>query len=292
VSLTPEQFAIRKTGITATDITRIVGESPFGGPCDVYYDKVTDEPPRPSTLVQRMGNFLEPLVLELIAEHFRITVNPGGTVRHPIYPWVIATPDGVTAPNGCAEAKVKSVLFTGREQWMDDEAPPPFVHVQCQWQCIAQRTPVCYAGALIGATPRFWLVESDEDLAAALLEAGQEFHERHVVPRIPPAPDGTEGARKMLAAIWPKAKGATIKASPEAEEAARAYFEASKSLKVVEAAKEQAAQDLIAYAQDFERVEGDGWRLLLAERPAVHIEAYDKKAYRHFDLRPSKGRAA
>lgn len=287
MALTAEQHATRRTGITSTDITRIVGESPWGGPCDVYRDKIDERPSeRVSTIAQRMGEALEPLVCELVAEQFGIAdLAPGRTVRHPSMPWVIATPDRVAPMRGVVEVKVKSVVFGGRDLWMQDDAPPPWVHVQSAWHMVATATDRCFVGALIGATPRFWVVEHDDDLAGVLLEQGEAFHVRHVLARVPPRPDGTEGARKMLAAVWPKAKAETLAASPEAEEAARIYFRTAKAIKALEAEKEQAAQDLIAYAQDFERVEGDGWRLLLPERPERAV-SYTAKAYRAFDLRP------
>lgn len=293
--LTTAQLSIRQTGITSTDITRIVGESPYGGPCDVYADKIAtiDHEPQKSTVAQRIGNYLEPLVLELIAEHFKVDIARNtDTIRSHVWPWLLATPDGISgigpSNNAVAEAKVKTVTFQDRDAWLDDAAPPPWVHVQCQWHCLARAVPVCYAGALIGATPRFWIVESDPDMASALIEAGQGFYEAHVVPRRPPPVDGTDGARRMLAAVWPRAKAATIKASPDVEAHARAYFEAHEAEKRAAAAKSLASQELIAYAGEHERVEGDGWRLLLGNREATRVEAHERKPYRAFDCRPVK----
>ena len=108
--LTDADFALRRTGITSTDITRLVGESPWGTKCDVYLEKISEAPPTPPTLYQRIGHLLEPLVLELLSEQFHVTLARSATVQHPTLAWALATPDGVG--NDCtAEAKVKSVSF-------------------------------------------------------------------------------------------------------------------------------------------------------------------------------------
>lgn len=293
--LTPEQHAIRRTGITSTDITRIVNESPFGGPADVYLEKITELPPgappfpqRPSTLPQRIGDYLEPLVCELVGELHGLELAPGETVRHPMFPWAITTPDRfVTNAPALVEAKVKSILFN-RSEWEQDE-PPGFVAVQAQWHLAVTRRQICYIGALLGATPRFWTIEHDEDFASMLLEAGQQFHEQHVLARVPPPPDGSDGWRRLAAHVWAKArKGSTIRATAENEIDARRYFEATARLQELEQRKELAAQYLIEACGEHERIEGDGWRLILANRSAVEVPAHTKKGYRHFDLRPSK----
>lgn len=294
--LTSEQLAMRRTGITSTDITRIVGESPFGGPADVYLEKVLEEPvdDKP-TIAQRIGNHLEPLVLELIAEQFGIEVAGATTMRHPVHSWAMSTPDGLVSggfrPGGTAEAKVKTVLFHDRDLWHNEKATPPFVHVQVQWQQIVACCPVSYVGALIGAKPLFWIVENDDALAGALLDSGQAFHERHVLPRRPPPPDGSEGARRMLKAVWPRARKATaLKASRQAELLASEYLEAHRAVKLAEDIKERAAQELIVIAEDFERVDGDGWRLLRGERKGYSVAAHEVAPGRMFDLRKVQGR--
>lgn len=290
MSLTAEQLARRRTGITSTDITRIVGESPFGGPADVYLEKISESPPRTSTIPQRIGDFLEPLVCELVAERFRLPeLVQGTTVEHPYFTWALTTPDRTFA-GGLVEAKAKTLLFTGREQWLDEESPPGHVVVQCQWHLAVTQHPVCHVGALVGAVPMFWTIDRDSAFGSMLLETAQEFHERHVLARVPPKPDGSEGWRRMAAAVWPRAtKGSAVAATRQAEVAAQMYFLASERMKRAEAAKEFAAQELIAFAADNERVNGDGWRLVLSERAAVEIPATTRKSYRHFDLRPSKG---
>lgn len=280
--LTEAQHALRRTGITSTDITRIVGESPFGTAHDVYAEKRFPSPAAPPTLPQRIGQMLEPLVCELIAEQFGIELAPGDTVRHPVLPWVLSTPDGLAA-SACGEAKVKSVYFG--PEWLDHDVPPSWVHVQCQWHMIALRVPVCYVGALLGCNPHFWIVESDEYLAGTLIAAGEAFHRDHVIAGVAPAVDGSAGARRMLRAAWPRASAAMFKASPAAEALARSYFAAKAKTAEANADLELARQRLTEYAADAQGIQGDGWRLLLGEQAAAEMPGYTRCAYRRFDMR-------
>jgi predicted phage-related endonuclease len=288
--LTEADLALRRTGITSTDITRLVGESPWGNACDVYAEKIAgDEGRREATLYQRIGHTLEPLVLELISEQFGVTLDRSPTIACADIPWALATPDGVGS--ACVgEAKVKSVSFARPAEWDDDDTPPAFVVVQATWHCIVKRVPVCYVGALLGAKPKFYIVERDPSLESVLLEEGERFYREHLVPHIPPPVDGTEGARRMLSKLWPKNNGVMIKANLHAEEAAREYFESSRRLKEAEAAKEMASQLLKEAIGEGDGLTGDGWRATLKVRSPAEIAAYTRASYRHFDIRPVKGK--
>jgi putative phage-type endonuclease len=282
--LTDADFALRRTGITSTDITRLVGESPWGTKCDVYLEKISEAPPTPPTLYQRIGHLLEPLVLELLSEQFHVALARSATVQHPTLAWALATPDGVG--NDCAaEAKVKSVSFARPREWDDDDAPPAFVHVQAQWHMIVKRVPVCYVGALLGAKPKFYVVEHDEDLASMLLEEGERFYREHILARVPPPVDGSEGAKRMLAAVWPRNRGNMVKASRQAEDLAFEYFHQARTAKEAEAAKELAGQQLREMIAAADGIAGDGWRALCKWREPVEVKAHTKQGYRALDIR-------
>lgn len=94
----------------------------------------------------------------------------------------------------------------------------------------------------------------------------------------------------MLAKLWPKATGATIRASKSVEELAREFFEAARLVKQGEAAKELAAQRIKEVLGEHEGVTGDGWRATLKEREPAEIKAYVRAGYRHFDMREVKGK--
>ena len=60
--LTDAQRAMRLTGVGASEVAAIVGESPYGGPLSVYLEKVDPEHGFAGNFATRRGHALEGLV--------------------------------------------------------------------------------------------------------------------------------------------------------------------------------------------------------------------------------------
>lgn len=292
--LTVEQLRVRKSGLGSTDIVRLSGESPFGTLHDVYREKVADDDPRPPTEAQSLGHRLEPVVCEMIAEKFGLSLRESGTERHPILPWALSTPDRlVVKADACvAVAEAKLVGFHLASHWDDEEYPPPYVHVQSQWHMTVTRKPVCYVGALVGTEFRAYVVEHNEDLSCALQEIGNNFWERHIVARVPPPPDGSEGARRMLRAAWPRATRGMLVATAPIDEVAIAYFDAKRQEDEWAEKRTLAEQQLCVAIGEHEGIEGDGWKATWKRQEAVEVKAFTRKATRVFRMTARKVRAA
>lgn len=305
MGLTENQLAIRRTGITATDVRVLAGCDPYGRtPHDVWRAKVLGDEDFRETEATELGNLLEPIIIPRVAARVKLhalRVDPEKlTMRHPEHPTAIATPDALLAatafhaPEAAAQIKVCGLHTAGAWGDVDDGADgiPEHVLVQVAWELYVSRLELEYVGALIGTEIRVYRVDRTrdvDDLIDALLTVADRFWRDHVEPKAPPAVDGSEGARRMLRAMWPRSDGSTMRATPEAEASARRYFEAARSEKSAREAKELAAQELLAFAGASHEVTGDGWRLRLSERPAATVPAYERLAYRHFDCRPSGG---
>ena len=260
--LTTEQLAMRRTGLSATDMTVLTGTSPYAGrtPHDVYLAKVTDTPPSEQTRAMALGNLIEPVALKLLADERRLVIRPGETERHPILSWVVATPDGSVLADDerVAVAEAKAVGFRMVERWGDDGDPegvPDEVRVQVAWQMIAARVRRAHVVAILGTDVRFYDVDHDEDLACALLEMGEQFWTRHVVARRPPDVDGTEGAARMIRGLFRRARTGIVPAPPGSEALIAEYSRAAAALKVAEAARDEAKTRLCAAIGDAEGIE-------------------------------------
>lgn len=103
MGLSLEQHAIRRTGLTATDVVALAGFDLYGRTqCDVWADKcLPPAKPKPDSIATRIGHALEPLNLQLMAEQFGLLIARTGTIRSRAYPWALATPDGI-----CLEAPI------------------------------------------------------------------------------------------------------------------------------------------------------------------------------------------
>jgi predicted phage-related endonuclease len=274
---------IRRTSLGATDIVRIVGASRYGGPHDVFLEKVLEAPVQPPKLAFRLGHFAEPMICDLIAEHFGIVHDQTPTVRHPILNWASATPDRlVIDADGVSEAKY--VGLGAAREWDEDE-PPEHVIIQVHWQMAVTRRKVAYVGALIGTDFKPYRVDYLDDLGQMLLEAGAKFWTDHVLPKRPPAVDGSEGAARMVRALLPAPKGPILKANEATNALAQNYFEMMHHVKQYEQRLEEQRELLMLACGDAAGIDGAGWRLRWGMRAAHEVKAYMVAARRHFDMR-------
>jgi hypothetical protein len=311
MALTPEQIAFRRTGVTATDIRVLSGLDPYGRtPHDVWSSKILGVEDYVSTEATELGELLEPIIIPRLAAKVGMHVlqyRPDWlTGRHATIATHIATPDALLAPDDfhdplqAATAQVKVCGVHAMGAWgpaandvTDAEAIPDFVLVQDVWEMHVRGLRLSFVGALIGTEVRAyrieWTAEIDE-LCGALEETADRFWADHVVRRQPPPLDGSDGARRMLASLWPRNRGTMVKADSLGEAHAREYFAARSAKAEAEARQELAAQGLIALTGEADGLQGDGWRLLLKWQEPSEVAAHTRKGFRRFDLRPDKKR--
>jgi len=301
VPLTAAQRAIRRSGITASDVRALVGEDPYGRTAhDVYVSKVHEEEPLAESEAMALGNELEPIILRRLARKIGLYLlrrDPDTlTVRHRVHVTHVATPDAflaMTAVHGVeALGEVKAVGLHNAHDWgPSGEELPDWVTIQATWQAYVADVPLVHVGALIGTDVRVYRVVPDPELVAVLVEAADRHWTDHVVPRLPPPVDGSEGARRMLRARWPRERLDVLRAGAPAEALARRYFEASRSKASAEAAAELARQQLMELVGEHAGIVGDGWRLNLKWQEPCVVAASRRNGFRRFDLRAVKSLA-
>jgi predicted phage-related endonuclease len=302
--LSPEQIKARRILIAATDAVILAGVYPGKkGPSSVYLSKVAEpEADREEALALRLGNMLEPLAIELVAEERGLWVAPGETVRHATEKWIGATPDAFSVRKGSAARlgviEAKAVARYRLSHGGDDlDAIPDYVHVQVQWQMLATGLKTAYVSALLGLEFKSFVVEHDDALASALVEVCGAFWRNHVVPRRPPPPDGSDDAWQVVKRAFPRpARGGLLWAPAPIEALAKSVLKAGEMRKRAEAIEQQRRQELCALIGDAEGYEGDGWRAKWSVRAAHSRPACEVGESRSLDLREvkatKKGRAA
>lgn len=88
---TPEWLALRKTKITATDASVIMGENPWKTNYQLYREKISDDAPKPSNERMQRGLDLEPVARDLFTIKTGIEMNPKIIVKD----WAMASLDGM-----------------------------------------------------------------------------------------------------------------------------------------------------------------------------------------------------
>jgi putative phage-type endonuclease len=299
VSLTAKQLEQRKGGITATDIVALAGLSPFRTAHDVFLDKCGTAPAWEGNEATSLGNELEPIVLRRLAEKRGLFVLPREpvTLAHPKHARHLATPDAWLSKTRLHDAEAlgeaKVVGLRMAEDWGDDgepDGPPDAVIAQVTWQMHVTGMRLTYIGALLGTEVRTYAVPLDDDLEGALVDTADAFLTDHVDPRKPPAIDGSPSSARMLKGLFPRARAVTTVADEQTNALAAQYLAQAARAKQEGAELEKLKQLLMAACGDAEALSGRGWRLFYKQREATTVAAYERAAYRHFDMREIKPR--
>lgn len=302
MSLTEKQKAVRRTGVTATDMRVLAGVDPYGRtPHDVWSTKVLGVDDFKETEATELGQELEPILVPRLARKVglhALRVDPESlTMRHPQVAHHLATPDALFAPSAFHKAEaigqVKVCGLRAAAAWGEPEdgpgAVPDHVLVQCAWELYVSRHVVEHVGALCGTELRVYRLELSPDVAhliEALCEVADRFWTDHVVARKPPPLDGTEGATRMLQSLYPVPRGPAVRASAELEAQIGRYFALQAESKAAEQVLKTAKQELISVCGDSEAILGEGWRLLYAMQKGYVVKnEYEVPAMRKFDLR-------
>ncbi len=210
---------LRRRGIGGTDISRIMGVNPWGGPLDVYLDKLGLRDPIAPTEVMEWGVALEPAILARYASIVNCPVErPAPCSLHDSdYPFLIGSPDGLQVGNPIG-VEVKTA--SSEEGWGEEgtDRIPTHYLLQCQWYLMLSRYRRWDVAVLFrGSKFRLYSVFPDSDLQDQMQTAAVEFWMRNVVPQIPPKMDGSRGAKEYLARKYPVHTGDILAADAEAE---------------------------------------------------------------------------
>jgi putative phage-type endonuclease len=196
---------VRRSGIGGSDIAKIVGQSKWGGPMDVWLEKIGQSAPLIETERMRWGKILEDAVAREYAHKVGRKVRRANqTLRAASAGWRMAHIDrAVIVPAGdprrgleCKTADHFASSDFGEEG--TDQVPPDYA-LQCHWYLGVTGWDVWDLAVLIGGNQhRIYTIERDDELVELLFTAADDFWHNHVVPRVPPPIDGTEASRRYL----------------------------------------------------------------------------------------------
>lgn len=200
MGLSAEALEMRRNFDCASDTAQIMGVSPWGDGLRVYRSKV-DGIDGEGNAATSAGDLLEEPTRKWfemetgkrVIRPFRLQNN--GFYIHPKDGLFAATLDGLVA--GAAEiveAKTTGVVGPGRnlDAWGEnysDEVPDQYMlQAQHQMYVMGETFKTVWMPVLIGTIGwRLYRIERHEGLINDIREAGHEFWEKHIIPKIPPA---------------------------------------------------------------------------------------------------------
>lgn len=175
----PEWHAARANGVGGSEISAVMGISPFESYFSLWHRKQGLISPVEETDVMRWGKRLEaPIVDEFADLHPEIVVLPAATYRGSGRPWQIVNPDRLLiTPDG--EMEVLEVKTSrDAEGWGEEgtDQIPIYYKAQVRWYMDALGINRARVIVLIsGSDYREYTVDHDPDDAATMRAAAQQF---------------------------------------------------------------------------------------------------------------------
>lgn len=183
----------RRAFVGGSDISKIIGCSPYGDAFSLYLEKTGElDPLEIETKVQRRGKILEPAIIEMARDE-GYALLPGRYASIDGSPHFRAQIDATQGTDGgrFAPVEIKSASEHTRGKWGPtgtDEAPTAYC-AQLHWQMMAMDAPFGRIVALLGADDlRVYTIERDPKIDEFLLAQAGEFWQR-VQERRPPDVD-------------------------------------------------------------------------------------------------------
>lgn len=205
-----EWLEVRRTGIGSSDVSAIMGLSPYKSQWSIYVAKV-DGVEEPAGEQAMWGRRHEPTIADVWSERTGIDVRRVGIARSREHPWMLASCDRITSDGGILE--IKNVSEYLEWQWWDghEEQVPDHAEIQVTHQMMVTGLRHAYVAGHIGGNRLLERrVDYDPELAAVIHRAEAAFWAR-VTERRPPLAEACD-ADLMTRARRPS--GAAIQVDP------------------------------------------------------------------------------
>lgn len=228
--LTPAQLEARRAGIGGSDVSAILGLSPWRTPLEVYLDKLGELPPVAETPEMRWGSVLEPVIIAELERETGLQVRRDlPMVQHAEHSFMLANLDGMTEDGAIVECKTARSDKDWGEPGSDEI--PVYYQTQVAHYLAVTGATLAYVPVLIGASDfRIYHVERDEAFTADLIEAERAFWTDHVIARVPPAPVNAADALRL----WARDNGTAIEVDQETAEKVEALKQVKAAIKDLE----------------------------------------------------------
>lgn len=202
----PTWLAVRRHGVTASEIAIILGLSKWHSPTSLYYVKsgILDEDEQGDYRME-LGIALEPYVLAQFQKMTDIELGYCGLLANYERAWQLATPDAVIG-NIPVEAKTS----LGEDAWgpTGSDQIPLYYRCQLLWQMDVLGADTGYLCVIFlrSGEPRWYQIGWDGGDIALMRDAARDFLD-DVAEGVPPAVDGSEATTRTLRGIWQADQG-------------------------------------------------------------------------------------
>lgn len=180
---TSEWLELRKTKITATDASSIMGVSPWKTKQQLYYEKLSNDPPSPPNAYMQRGIDLEDLARELFIVKTGIHVFPKVVIKD----WAMASLDGMSSCGKhiveikCPGSKVHKTSVSGNI--------PYYYYPQLQHQMYVCSVQMAYYFSFDGIDGVLVKVRRDDEYIEKMVDEELKFY-YCLMNKVPPERQG------------------------------------------------------------------------------------------------------
>ena len=264
----PEWFALRADGITATDVSVIAGLNPYKTPYQLWAEKLGKFTPDPVGPAAVRGILLENAVAEFYEmETGRELRRSNGIVRLKELPWVMASLDRtIVGEEGLVEIKTST-----SPRWSLHPVPPEVV-AQVQWQMFVTGAPWCDVAVLLGGLVfRIERVAASIDYQTELYRKAVEFRNA-LATQTAPILQGQDS--DALAAVVPQASEEYENATTGIDRVAALYAEKQYESKLLDEELQNLAISLKEAIGEKAGIAGQGWSATWKQNKATRKVDY------------------
>ena len=243
-------LARRKVGIGGSDISAIIGLSPWRTPRDIYLDKKGLADPQEETDAMYWGTTLEDIVAKEYSKRTGRKIERCNLMfKHPDYDFLVGNLDRVVYDESGKKPVVKGKLITTRilecktasqyssSDWGESgiDEIPEYYKAQVQWYMGITGALICDVAVLIGNKDfRIYTVYRDEEVIEYLFQEGVKFWNDFIMTDTMPPAVSLEDVERLHAGT-PKAKAY---ASDLIVEKVKEYKDIDEQIKALKTAQE------------------------------------------------------
>ena len=264
----------RRSGIGASEIAAILGQSPWADPLSVFVNKTSDVGEVEQNEAMEIGIALEKSVADLYSARTGRPVKMEGILlRSHKHPWAIATLDATTIIDGdMVPLEIKTAGGIKADEWED--GPPKHYALQCQHQMLVTGANKMSVACLLGSFHfrLIWCdIERDERVIKMIERAGAAFWQ-NVTSGRPPEPTGTEASKRALSVMYPVDDGSTVHLG------ARLAMEAA-TLDALKDQRKAIDADILRYENSIRAAMGSATRAVFDDGSSFTLKTQHRKEY-------------
>lgn len=254
-----EWLQFRQNGIGGSDVSGIFGLNKYSSPMGVYLSKVTpiDEQNDTAGEAAYWGNVLEDVVAKEFEKQSGLKVRKKNEMlAHDEHPYMIANLDRViVGKKQILECKTASIYMA--KEWEGDDVPAAY-YLQIMHYLAVTGYEGAWVAVLIGGQKfSFKYIERNEEVIQNIISVCSDFWTNHVIPKVPPAYDGSDASSKLLGQLFPQSsEGVHLVMTDEYDALIEQYTQAADEEKAAKAVKQEAENKMKALMGEAEKAIG------------------------------------